>query len=409
MGNDLTRRKLLSASILAAPFIVPQKSLGFVHGKAGTTFNPASLASTLSWWDASDLSTITTRSPNKLQQLNDKIGVSPGHAPMTCPQGWEMSTGLEVVNGNNTISAINTEDWKHFTTMQSLAYQNTFPGGEGTIYVVCKVDQVWSTLSPFIFTIRDQQPKMTKAITLFGDDNYHSYFFPTASVNTVLLSRHGLETYTSYMDGLPHIWKITWNKNTGIATFELDGHTMPTSAGPNSRGSGYVDFGNVTAYGIEINTSGWSPMSGTWQFCEMTLHNRSIDHGSADDVAMVNFLRNKWKTPGLPVGTATVVAQAHLSGGGRVGPLAIAKDGALIIGGDSANCWRWNAATRKFDNIFAQDNLPVAHQTWGIPIGVLDLAIAYTNSNRIYAVVDTATPRVWRSDDGGLHWTELRY
>ena len=409
MGNGITRRKLLSASILAAPLIVPKKSLGLVHGEASTTFNPASLASTLSWWDASDLATITTRSPNKLQQLNDKIGVSPGHAPMTCPQGWEMGTGLEVVNGNNTISAINTEDWKHFTTMRSLAYQNTFPGGEGTIYVVCKVDQAWSTGSPYIFTIRDQQPKMTKAITLFGDDNYRSYFYPTASVNTVLLSRHGLETYSSYMDGLPHIWKITWNKNTGIATFEMDGHTMPTSAGPNSQGSGYVDFGNVTAYGIEINTAGWSPMSGTWQFCEMTLHNRSIDHGSADDVAMVNFLRNKWKTPGLPFGTATVVAQGHLSGGGRVGPLAIAKDGALVIGGDSANCWRWNAATRKFDNIFAQDNLPVAHQTWGTPIGVLDLAIAYTNSNRIYAVVDTATPRVWRSDDGGRHWTELRY
>ena len=409
MGNGLTRRKLLSASILAAPLIVPKKSLGLVHGEASTTFNPASLASTLSWWDASDLATITTRSPNKLQQLNDKIGVSPGHAPMTCPQGWEMGTGLEVVNGNNTISAINTEDWKHFTTMRSLAYQNTFPGGEGTIYVVCKVDQAWSTGSPYIFTIRDQQPKMTKALTLFGDDNYRSYFYPTASVNTVLLSRHGLETYSSYMDGLPHIWKITWNKNTGIATFEMDGHTVPTSAGPNSRGSGYVDFGNVTAYGIEINTAGWSPMSGTWQFCEMTLHNRSIEHGSADDVAMVSFLRNKWKTPGLPFGTATVVAQGHLSGGGRVSPLAIAKDGALVIGGDSANCWRWSAATRKFDNIFAQDNLPVAHQMWGTPIGVLDLAIAYTNSNRIYAVVDTATPRVWRSDDGGRHWTELRY
>src|SRR4029079_6572115 len=110
MGNGITRRKLLSASILAAPLIVPKKSLGLVPGEASTTFNPTSLASTISWWDASDLATITTRSPNKLQQLNDKIGVSSGHAPMTCQQGWEMGTGLEAVNGHNTISAINTED-----------------------------------------------------------------------------------------------------------------------------------------------------------------------------------------------------------------------------------------------------------------------------------------------------------
>ena len=105
--------------------------------------------------------------------------------------------------------------------------------------------------------------------------------------------------------------------------------------------------------GPEIAINTYDPNGGTWQFCEMTLHNKAIADGSADDIAMINYLRNKWKTPGLPPKTKTTVRQAELSGGGYLGPLAIANDGTLLIAQNGSNCWRWNnGVNAQFENVF---------------------------------------------------------
>ena len=146
MQKGLTRRKLLGASILAAPLIVPKKSLGLVHGEASTTFNPASLASTVSWWDASDLSTITESTPEKLKQLNDKIGIAPGRAPMKNGAAFrsDMDTGIRSVNDLNVASR--THNSAYPTQSMSAPGWNLLgsPGAEGSIYIVAQVEQSWT-------------------------------------------------------------------------------------------------------------------------------------------------------------------------------------------------------------------------------------------------------------------------
>ena len=410
MQKGLTRRKLLGASILAAPLIVPKKSLGLVHGEASTTFNPASLASTVSWWDASDLSTITESTPKKLKQLNDKIGIAPGRAPMKNGAAFrsDMDTGIRSVNDLNVVSCTHNSAYPT-QSMSAPGWATGFPGAEGSIYIVAQVEQSWTGNTPNLFTIRDIAPTFTKAIWLLSEDHYHLYFYPSAVLNKVHLSRHGIESFSSYMDGIPHIWKLTWSASTGIATFTADGGLTFSLSG-----TGYVDFGSKTFAGPEIAINTYDPNGGTWQFCEMTLHNKAIADGSADDIAMINYLRNKWKTPGLPPKTKTTVRQAELSGGGYLGPLAIANDGTLLIAQNGPNCWRWNnGVNAQFENVFAQTRLPAARQTWGQrPIQALDVAIAPNNSNRIYTVASSATPgtgQVWRSDNSGQSWIDLGY
>src|SRR6185312_5660969 len=209
MQKGLTRRKLLSASILAAPLFVPKKSLGLVHGEASTTFNPASLASTISWWDASDLSTITESTPKKLKQLNDKIGTAPGRAPMKNGTAFrsDMDTGIRSVNGLNVVSCTHNSTYPT-QSMSAPGWATGFPGAEGSIYIVAQVEQSWSGNTPNLFTIRDIAPTFTKAIWLLSEDHYHLYFYPSAVLNKVHLSRHGIESFSSYMDGIPHIWKL---------------------------------------------------------------------------------------------------------------------------------------------------------------------------------------------------------
>jgi len=44
------------------------------------------------------------------------------------------------------------------------------------------------------------------------------------------------------------------------------------------------------------------------------------------------------------------------------------------------------------------------------PIGKIDVAVAPTNSSRVYALIQTADQgSVWRSDDGGAHWKVVNY
>ena len=44
------------------------------------------------------------------------------------------------------------------------------------------------------------------------------------------------------------------------------------------------------------------------------------------------------------------------------------------------------------------------------PIGKIDVAVAPTNSKRVYALIQTADQgSVWRSDDGGVKWKVVNY
>ena len=295
-----------------------------------------------------------------------------------------------------------------------------FPGSAGTLYIVAVVQQVQDQAAPVLFEVRTDEYR-AKQINLNAGDTYHAYFYPNVQINNIGFSRHGVESYNWYTDDIPHIWKITWDATSGVATFELDGHHLPSNNNQTSVASGYQDFGSVTFAGIEVNTSTWNAASGTWQFCEMTLHNQAIPLGSADDVAMINYLRNKWRTAGYPVGTSTVVRQADLSGGGFISSVAIANDGTLLTTQDGPNCWRWDnklqpsytAAFPQFDNLFEQTRLPPAYRTWGgQPLVALDIAIAPSDSGRIYVVVRAATAsmgEVWRSSDSGQSWVNLAY
>ena len=44
------------------------------------------------------------------------------------------------------------------------------------------------------------------------------------------------------------------------------------------------------------------------------------------------------------------------------------------------------------------------------PLGKIDVAVAPTNSNRVYALIQTKDQgSVWRSDDAGEHWKAVNY
>jgi hypothetical protein len=371
-------------------------------------FTPASLTSCKSWWDASDTATATVVGTD-LHQLDDKIGhfapMIGGDAPFTT----YMDYGLRTVNGLNTASCSHNSVIPA-KSMRAPNWNSGWPGAEGTIYVVCAVDQCWDDITPSIFTVYDQFPSQTRTIRLYSDDHYHLYFYPTAYINTTELSRHGIETHSSFMDCIAHVYKLSWSVSGNIVSFSGDGGELF----PTLTGSGVVDFGTVTTGGPNIASNIYGLNQGIIQFCEMTLHNAYIADGSDDDLAMVEYFRNKWA---LQVGTnkltTTTTSVGGLSGGSSLGAISIANDGTLFTAPkDNANCYRWDSGVNsRFINVFQQTRVPTASQAWGQGAPkCFDLAVAPSNSNRVYAVVNhLGSTTVWKSTDSGTTWTDTAH
>jgi hypothetical protein len=149
---------------------------------------------------------------------------------------------------------------------------------------------------------------------------------------------------------------------------------------------------------------------GTFQFCEMTLHNSYIADGSAADTNMLNYFRNKWKTLGVTLSTTTSTQQGELSAGAALSAVSIANDGTLFIAPkNNLNCFRWNSGVNpQFVNTFSQLKVPTAAQAWGQGAPqCFDLAVAPSNSNIVYAVVSSlGSTTVWKSANSGTSWTD---
>jgi hypothetical protein len=372
-------------------------------------FDPSSLSSTLSWWDAADTTTITTSAANIVSGWADKIG---NHAPFINGDfSTGMNTGIEVVNGLNTISSIgsngNGSRYQGLRQGQggitAVPYQVGFPGAAGTMYMVVQIDI--SASGSNTFTVRDVAQN-GRWMAFNGNDNYHLYYYGSFQANQVNVNRHGLEfPNNSYMDGRPHIWKMTWDATSGIARTTFDG-------GNPKFVNGYTNYGSTSWQGIEINTNTVGPVTDKCRFCELSLHNVVIPEGSEDDARMLTYFRNKWGTPGRPtVATSTAVVGA-LSGGSKVRSLQISNDGTLVMSTDAPNCWKWvEGTTHRFTNLFHQDSLPNAFDVWGIDtyFQCYEIGIAPTNSSRLYAVANLSggNGQIWKSMDGGLTWTDL--
>jgi len=72
-------------------------------------------------------------------------------------------------------------------------------------------------------------------------------------------------------------------------------------------------------------------------------------------------------------------------------------------GGDGSGIWVTHDGGAKWTRI-QEHGLPHA------PLGKIDVAVAQTNSNRVYALIQTKDQgSVWRSDDGGEHWKAVNY
>ena len=377
---------------------------------APSNFSPKSVASTIAWWDAADTSTITATG-NDITRLADKINTNDILFTLDGTTTKNVKTGVLTVNGLNCINTTRQVTFTNGATCPGL--QTGFPGNKGTIYFVTTIDQTESSGYPWCFIVRTPStPPGGQQFAFTGDDNYQLYFYGTMYFNTnsLQISRHGIDTHQSYLDGIPHIWKFTWDSTTGICTSSIDGGD-PKSV------TGFPGIGTTTTNGIELFSSGFSNVQGSSRFSAMTLHNDVIPDGSSTDQQMLAYFQNRYHTPGYTTVT-TQVDQAALSGGGYNGPMSIANDGTVFMAYDGANCWRWNTLTKppQFDNIFGQPHLPAAYQTWGqgnsanaFGYGAPEIAVAPTDSNRVYVIAGSGGSEglLWNSVDSASHWNEV--
>lgn len=373
-------------------------------------FIPADLPGTLSWWDASDTATITTFTPggNTVSGLADKIN---NYAPyINGDFSSGMNTGVETVNGLNTISSVGTNgSLPRYQALRqgeggvtSVPYQIGFPGAAGTIYMVVQIDV--SSSQAHTFTVRDVASG-GRWMMFDGNDNYHLFYYGSFQANNINVNRHGLEfPNNSYMDTKPHIWKMTWSAATGIASTSFDG-------GNRKFLNGFTDYGSTSWQGIELNTNTFGLNTDRLRFCEMSLHSVVIPDGSDDDLRMLAYLRNKWGTPGLPPLTTSTAVIGSLSGGSKVRSLQIANDGTLVMSSDAPNCWKWIGGTvHRFTNLFAQTSLPAAFQDWGTDTAfqAYEIGVCPTNSQIMYVVANLSggNGQIWKSINGGSTWTD---
>ncbi len=372
-----------------------------LYGTSSGGFTPASLSSTISWWDASDTSTITASSTT-VSQWRDKIG---GAHFVTGAFFNPVNTGLEVVNSLNTISIIGSDGTGQALMNDTGTPYRTggFPSSSGTIYWVMVCDISYSESA--YFSIRDGGG--TTKFQFLSDDHYHLYNYGSMFFNNVEVGRHGLEIpNNSFMDGLPHIWKFTWDAGTGICKSSIDGGLRRSS-------SGYVAWDASSSFqGIEPGANGFNGAASRSRYCEMTLHNSVIVDDSANDVSMMNYLRRKWRSTGGSTLTTSTTTIGGLSGGAKVRSLQIANDDTLVISTDAPNCWKWvGGTTHRFSNMFAQTKLPAAFQVWGTNVyfQCYEVGIAPSDATRLYAVANLSggNGQIWTSSNGGSSWTDL--
>ena len=395
---SLTRRKLLGTA--GAALISGPAKAWPVHGNAA--FTPASLASTISWWDASDLTTISA-SRNSLTQWRDKIG----RAHFVTGEFLNpMNTGVETINGLNVVSTIGSETFgQGLGNDVGTPYRTGgFPVSAGTIYLVMVCDISYSG-SAYV-ALRTANSGQIRLYFL-SDDHYHLYNYGSAFFNNIQVGRHGLEIpNNSFMDGLPHIWKFTWDAGSTIGTSSIDGGLRRST-------SGYVVYDASTTYaGIEINANTFNSASSRARYCEMTLQNAVIADDSGNDIAMMNYLRSKWKSVGGSTRTTSTTTVGGLSGGAKVRSLQIANNDTLVMSTDAPNCWKWiGGTTNRFTNLFAQTSLPAAFQVWGTNIyfQCYEVGIAPSDATRLYAVANLSggNGQIWTSSNGGSNWTDL--
>ena len=132
--------------------------------------------------------------------------------------------------------------------------------------------------------------------------------------DTVSLSRHGIESFNSWMDGQPQMSiKCDGSASTGDVALVGDAGLIF----PNATGTGYSTCGTTTHNGVEIGISNQDQgaAQGTFQLCEMTLHDTAIADGSTADNQMMAYFRQKWKAPGQTISNDNQHKQAELSAG----------------------------------------------------------------------------------------------
>ena len=75
-----------------------------------------------------------------------------------------------------------------------------------------------------------------------------------------------------------------------------------------------------------------------------------------------------------------------------------------------ANSVAVRAAAFTFHTMAERNGLASRNRLPHAPLGKIDVAVAPTNSNRVYALIQTKDQgSVWRSDDGGVQWKAVNY
>src|SRR6185436_4353699 len=74
---------------------------------------------------------------------------------------------------------------------------------------------------------------------------------------------------------------------------------------------------------------------------------------------------------------------------------------SLESGGEGSGLWKSTDGGETWKNISRNKGLPKD------TLGIIGIAISNNNSDRIYAIIESATGGLFKSDDGGETWTKI--
>ena len=231
---------------------------GAVASQPQLFWTPIQLPGLMSWWDASDLSTITASS-GLVSQWRDKSGAARHMAQATGTN--QPTTGTRTQNGLNVLDFDGTTD---YMSTAVAAYSEVSPY---SIFVAFKNDVGANSLTNIVVRCVDG----TAAGSISKD-----------STNTWRMNA-GTAIAGGTPDANPHGISAIFNSTSSY--LRLDGTVL---GGPTNVGTA-----GFTQYRVGANNSATSPWDGF--VCEIIMSTNAI--GDPDVLLVENYLRVKWGLP----------------------------------------------------------------------------------------------------------------